>query len=114
MPALEAYKALKGWRWPWFSSSGSNFNYGFHITIYTAVAPATYNYRELAADTSFGVSGYSVFLHIEDEVFHTYSTYARGTEKLSDAVCLVDLTPYGRQEEWEDSPPDWPRRATHG
>ena len=74
---LEAYRALKGWRWPWFSSSGSDFNYDFHVTIDATVAPATYNYREVAADTSFEVSGYCVFLRIEGEVFHTYSTYAR-------------------------------------
>ena len=54
---LEAYKALKGWRWPWFSFSGSSFNYGFRVTIDASVAAATYNYHEIAADTSFEVSG---------------------------------------------------------
>jgi len=92
----------------------STFNHDFHVTIDAAVAPTTYDHREIAADTSFEVSGYSVFLRIEDEVFRSYSTYERGTEKLADAVCLVGLTPYGRQKEWEDSPPGWPRRAALG
>jgi predicted dithiol-disulfide oxidoreductase (DUF899 family) len=56
----------------------------------------------------------SVFLRIGDEVFHTYSTYARGAESLGDAYSLLDTTPYGRQEDFEDSPSGWPQRPTHG
>jgi predicted dithiol-disulfide oxidoreductase (DUF899 family) len=44
----------------------------------------------------------------------TYSTYARGTESLTDAYTLLDVTPYGRQEDFEDSPPGWPQRPTYG
>jgi predicted dithiol-disulfide oxidoreductase (DUF899 family) len=58
--------------------------------------------------------GLSVFFRLGDDVFHTYSTYARGTEMLTDAYALLDTTPYGRQQEFEDSPPGWPQKPTYG
>jgi predicted dithiol-disulfide oxidoreductase (DUF899 family) len=58
--------------------------------------------------------GLSVFFRIDHDVFHTYSTYARGTESLTDAYALLDRTPYGRQEDFEDSPPGWPQKPTYG
>ena len=48
--------------------------------------------------------GLSVFFRLDDDVFHTYSAYARGTESLTDAYRLLDTTPYGRQQDFEDSP----------
>jgi predicted dithiol-disulfide oxidoreductase (DUF899 family) len=111
---LEAYKASKGWQWSWFSSYGSDFNYDFHVTLDAAVAPATYNYREIDAPQSFEMPGLSVFFRIEDDVFHTYSTFQRGGEFLTDTTSLLDVTPYGRQQDWEDSPPGWPQRPTYG
>ena len=56
----------------------------------------------------------SVFFCLGDDVFHTYSAYARGTEGLTDAYSLLDVTPYGRQEDFEDSPPGWPQKPTYG
>jgi predicted dithiol-disulfide oxidoreductase (DUF899 family) len=111
---LEAYRASKGWRWPWFSSHGSDFNYDFHVTLDATVTPAEYNYRAIDAPASFEMPGFSVFFRIGDEVFHSYSTYARGGEHLTDVYSLLDITPYGRQEDWEDSPPGWPQRPTSG
>jgi predicted dithiol-disulfide oxidoreductase (DUF899 family) len=94
---LQAYKARKGWEWPWYSSFGSDFNYDFQVT------------------TDKGEThGLSVFFRIDDDVFHTYSTYNRGTEALTDSYRLLDMTPYGRQEDWEDSPSGWPQRPTYG
>jgi predicted dithiol-disulfide oxidoreductase (DUF899 family) len=58
--------------------------------------------------------GISVFFRIADDIFHTYSVYARGTESLDDAYRLLDLTPYGRQQKFEDSPSGWPQAATYG
>jgi len=58
--------------------------------------------------------GLSVFFRIDDDVFHTYSAYARGTESLTDAYRLLDMTPYGRQQEFEESPAGWPRHPTYG
>jgi predicted dithiol-disulfide oxidoreductase (DUF899 family) len=55
-----------------------------------------------------------LFFRLDDAVFHTYSAYARGVEGLTDAYSLLDVTPYGRQEDWEDSPPGWPQRPTYG
>ena len=120
---LDAYKAQKGWSIAWFSSSGSDFNYDFHVTLDPRVAPAEYNYRnkaEMAAAKGHAVlmegeeHGLSVFFRLDDDVFHTYSAYARGTESLTDAYRLLDMTPYGRQQDFEDSPPGWPQKPTYG
>jgi len=48
------------------------------------------------------------------ELFHTYSTYGRGTENLTNSYELLDVTPYGRQEDFEESPKDWPQQPTYG
>jgi predicted dithiol-disulfide oxidoreductase (DUF899 family) len=56
----------------------------------------------------------SVFFRIDSDVFHSYSSYARGTESLTDSYSLLDVTPYGRQESFEDSPPGWPQKPTYG
>lgn len=111
---LEAYKAEKGWNIPWYSSHGSDFNYDFGATVDPAVAPVEVNYRtraELEAlgrsdfgltDESHEVPGFSCFLRVDDEVFHTYSTYARGTEPVVGSYGFLDITALGRQEEWEE------------
>ena len=108
---LEAYKAARGWTFPWYSSYGSTFNYDFHVSIDEAIAPIEYNYRtkrELdqagmawVADTD-EMPGYSCFVRDGDRVFHTYSTYGRGTEMLGGAYYYLDLTALGRQEDWEE------------
>ncbi len=94
---LEAYKKAKGWNRPWYSSFGSDFNQDFRVT-----------------DEKGEKHGLSVFFRIDRNVFHTYSTYQRGTESLTDSYALLDRTPYGRQEDFEDSPPGWPQKPTYG
>ena len=119
---LEAYKERQGWPFPWVSSLGGDFNYDFHVTNDEKVAPVEYNYRnkaELEADKVPNAiageeHGLSVFFRIGEAVFHTYSAYARGTEALTHARALLDMTPHGRQQEFEDSPPGWPQRSTYG
>jgi predicted dithiol-disulfide oxidoreductase (DUF899 family) len=119
---LEAYKERYGWPFAWVSSLGSDFNYDFHVTNDEKVAPVEYNYRdkaELVANKSPNAMtgeehGLSVFFRIDDDVFHTYSAYARGTEALTDARALLDMTPFGRQQDFEDSPPGWPQQPTYG
>jgi predicted dithiol-disulfide oxidoreductase (DUF899 family) len=120
---LLSYRASKGWGWPWVSSFGGDFNYDFHVTQDEARAPIEYNYRSRAEmeqrpDEPWALEGeqhgLSVFFRMNGGVFHTYSTYARGVEGLSDAYSLLDVTPYGRQEDFEDSPPGWPQRPTYG
>ncbi len=119
---LEAYRAQKGWTLPWVSSFGSDFNYDFQVSHDEAVAPLEYNYQNKAEmEAKQGPirklgegHGLSVFFQLKDALFHTYSAYARGTESLTDAYGLLDLTPYGRQEDFEASPPGWPQRPTYG
>jgi predicted dithiol-disulfide oxidoreductase (DUF899 family) len=119
---LEAYRERQGWNFPWYSSFGSDFNYDFHVTNDEKIAPVEYNYRDkagLEANRSPNAMsgeehGLSVFFRMGDDVFHTYSAYARGTEALTDARALLDMTPYGRQQEFEDSPEGWPQRPTYG
>lgn len=121
---LEQYKAQQGWSLNWFSSLESDFNYDFHVTLDESVTPIQYNYRDQAAleqrkdgEPYFlkgEQHGLSVFFRLDNEIFHCYSTYARGCEGLTDAYSLLDVTPYGRQEDFEDSPPGWPQRPTYG
>jgi predicted dithiol-disulfide oxidoreductase (DUF899 family) len=110
---LEAFKARMGWTFPWYSSLGSDFNYDFHATFDESRVPFEYNYRSkseieaLGAPVSeweqpFDLHGLSVFLRDGQRIFHTYSTYARGTDSLGFISNFLDLTPLGRQEEWEE------------
>lgn len=110
---IAAYREARGWTFPWYSSFGSDFNYDFHVTLDPAIAPAEYNYRSqqewarLDPDwldlKSTEVPGVSCFLRDGDAVYHTYSTYARGTELIGGLTYpLLDLTALGRQEAWEE------------
>lgn len=119
---LDAYRRARGWNRTWVSSFGNDFNLDFHVTHDEARRPVEYNFRTKAELLAHGARddftgeahGLSVFFRLGDEVFHTYSTYARGVERLTDAYALLDVTPYGRQEDWEDSPAGWPQRPTYG
>jgi predicted dithiol-disulfide oxidoreductase (DUF899 family) len=120
---LEAYKKERGWSLPWLSSYESDFNYDFHVTLDEAVAPVEYNFRDKAELEARGEETYflkgeqhglSVFFRLDGQVFHTYSTFARGVEGLTNSYSLLDVTPYGRQEDWEDSPSGWPQNPTYG
>ena len=111
---IEAYKASKGWRFPWYSSFGSSFNYDFHVTLDESVAPIEYNYRTKAeyaqtsdaeffnAEQPIEMPGHSFFLRVGDDVYHTYSMFARGAEMLGGSYYFLDLTALGRQEDWEE------------
>jgi predicted dithiol-disulfide oxidoreductase (DUF899 family) len=89
---LEGYKRRMGWTLPWVSSEGTGFNEDFGVT------------------TSEGENfGLSVFLREEGNIFHTYFTDARGIEAVVGIFTLLDFTPFGRQEEWEDSPAGRPQ-----
>lgn len=93
---IEPFKARMGWSLPWFSSDGSDFNYDFGVSG--------------EEGESFGVS---VFYRIDDRVFHTYFTSGRGVEYLGSNWSYLDLTPLGRQEDWEDSPEGWPQTSPY-
>lgn len=112
---LEGFRAKRGWTVPLYSSFGSDFNYDFHVTFDESVAPIEFNYRnpdelreaglEWLLDTTnqpMEQPGVSCFLRVGDEVFHTYSTFARGTEQSGGAYGFLDMTALGRQEDWEE------------
>jgi predicted dithiol-disulfide oxidoreductase (DUF899 family) len=104
-PKLQKYQESRGWTVPWYSSSGSDFNYDFRATV--DKSQPEYNYRDQPdllseGETSTEVSGLSCFLRDGDEVFHTYSAWARGTDILGSTYSLLDLTALGRQEDWEE------------
>jgi predicted dithiol-disulfide oxidoreductase (DUF899 family) len=123
LPKLQAYRKKMGWEnRTWVSSFGGDFNYDFHVTLDAKIAPVEYNYRtkeqlearHAPSQVEGEAHGLSVFFRIGPDVFHTYSAFARGVECVTDAYSLLDCTPYGRQEDWEKSPPGWPQKPTYG
>jgi predicted dithiol-disulfide oxidoreductase (DUF899 family) len=104
---LRKYQAERGWAVPWYSCYGSDFNYDFRATLDSARPQLEYNFRSQPdcigeGETSAEVSGVSCFLRDGAEIFHTYSTWARGTDVLGNAYSWLDLTALGRQEDWEE------------
>lgn len=103
---LEKYRVSRGWTVPWYSSYGSDFNYDFQATVDRTRQQFVYNYREdpglLGDSASTEVSGVSCFVRDGGQIFHTYSTWARGTDILGSSYSLLDLTALGRQEDWEE------------
>ncbi|GAB3913340.1 DUF899 domain-containing protein [Kibdelosporangium lantanae] len=107
-----AFRDRMGWTVPWYSSLDSEFNFDFQASIDPAKGAITYNYRSDDFSGYVGeVPGTSVFLRDGDRVFHTYSSYARGGDILLNTYNYLDLTPYGRQETFEDSPEGWPQET---
>jgi predicted dithiol-disulfide oxidoreductase (DUF899 family) len=118
-PKVAELRARKGWTFPMYSSFDSDFNYDFHATLDESRAPIEYNCRnrdelQHAGFDAAALKGdqplNTVFLRDGTNVFLTYSTAARGLDHLFTPYNFLDLTPYGRQEPWEDSPPGWPQR----
>ena len=66
---------------------------------------------DCGAGDSFGLS---IFLRDGGGVYRTYWTTNRGVDRLLFPNNILDLGPYGRQEDWEDSPPGWPQHPTYG
>ncbi|MGE8098606.1 DUF899 domain-containing protein [Pseudomonas fluorescens] len=99
---FQAFRKRMGWKFKWVSSAGSDFNADYKVTISDqelADGTATYNY-EKSTSTEGELPGLSVFYRNDaGEIFHTYSTYARGLDLLVGAYNFLDLTPKGRNEE---------------
>lgn len=93
---LAAFKDRMGWELPWVSSARTTFNEDFHATVDGEERHAI-----------------SVFLRDGRRVFHTWQTFDRGEEPFMLVFDLLDLTPYGRQESWEDSPSGWPQQPPY-
>jgi len=90
---IEAYKTRMGWTMPFVSSCGTTFA------------------QDTGANDLFMLSA---FLRDGNEVFRTYATTSRGVDRVLFANNILDLTVYGRQEDWEDSPAGWPQHPTYG
>jgi len=89
-----AYRAKVGNRMTWYSTADSSF--GADV--------------DAPPDGGFAVN---VFLRDGDTVYRTWHTNGRGTEQLTHTFPLIDLLPYGRQEEWQDSPEGWPQHPAY-
>lgn len=96
LPRLLTFRDRMGWDLPWYSTIGDAFNTEFGATVDGEEHQAI-----------------SVFSRRGSQVFHTWSTHARGEEPFMMVLDLLDLTPLGRQEEWENSPPGTPQDPTY-
>lgn len=117
---LMAYRRRMGWKFPWVSSHGSDFNFDYHVSFTKeelASGKVMYNYRETPSEDAHDeLPGLSAFFKDEDgTVYHTYSDYARGGEELLGTLMVLDRAPKGRNEtgtlsfvkrkdEYEDAP----------
>jgi predicted dithiol-disulfide oxidoreductase (DUF899 family) len=99
---IEQVKARMNWTFPWVSSGDGDFNYDFGVSFTEAdraTGRALYNYDKTKVQKASDMFGVSVFIKDEDGgIFHTYSTYHRGTELLMGAFNWLDLAPKGRNE----------------
>ena len=89
-----AYKAKVGNKMTWYSTAHSPFG------------------ADMGAPPAGGFQ-LNVLLRVDDTVYRTYNTTGRGVEQVSFTFPLIDLLPYGRQEEWQDSPEGWPKSPTY-
>ena len=87
------YRDFMGWEMPWYSALGS--------------------IETLLIGRRTGRMHIVCYLRQRSKVFETYWTTARGVEVMDNNYHLLDLTAYGRQEKWEDSPAAWPQRCTY-
>ncbi len=112
LPEIEAFKKRMGWRFKWVSSFATDFNVDYQVSLSQeerANKKVYYNYQ-LTEFPSEERPGASVFYQNQSgEVFHTYSTYARGLDMLITAYNYLDLTPKGRDEEGLSHPMAWVR-----
>lgn len=109
---IEAFRKRMGWPVRWVSSYGADFNYDFHVSFRPeeiVSGKAYYNY-DMRAPVGDEMSGRSVFLRDEaGQIFHTYSSYARGGEPFLGSYAFLDITPKGRDETINGNLTDWVR-----
>jgi predicted dithiol-disulfide oxidoreductase (DUF899 family) len=103
---LQAYADTRGWNVPWYSSADSDFNIDFEVTLDRERQPR-YNFTDATGmleegEDTFEMPGYSSFLRDGEDIFHTYSVFARGAEPTIQAYAFLDMTAFGRSEEWEE------------
>jgi predicted dithiol-disulfide oxidoreductase (DUF899 family) len=100
---IQAYTTRMGWKFPWVSASGTSFNHDFHVSFSKeelAKGGVEYNFTQVPAERANDeLPGLSAFFRDENgEVFHTYSSYARGPEQIIGTLMILDRAPLGRNE----------------
>jgi predicted dithiol-disulfide oxidoreductase (DUF899 family) len=109
---IEPFRKRMGWDVKWVSSYGSDFNFDFQVSFtpdQIANGTAVYNYQE-GARVIDEMSGRSVFYKDEaGQIFHTYSSFARGGELFLGSYAFLDVTPKGRDETVNGNLTDWVR-----
>jgi len=102
-PQIEAFKKRMGWRFKWVSSNRTDFNFDYHVSFTKddiARGNVYYNYDNIPGSPSEELPGISVFYKdATGDIFHTYSSYARGGDLLLGTYNFLDLTPKGRDED---------------
>jgi predicted dithiol-disulfide oxidoreductase (DUF899 family) len=101
LPEIEAFRKRMGWRFPWVSSFGSDFNFDYRVSFSqeeVAQGKLDYNYESTEFGSEEGPGASVFYRNRQGEIFHTYSTYARGLEVLLPTYSFLDLTPKGRDE----------------
>ena len=107
---IDAYKKRMGWTFRWVSSAGSDFNFDYDASFKPDEEGLRYNFGTIKP---FGeeTPGISAFRRGDGgEIYHTYSTYARGLDMLNSAYHLLDLTSKGRDEQDLPWPMAWVKR----
>ncbi len=92
-PEIERFKQRMGWSIPWYTVIGEDFQKARGTTEFFSL---------------------DVYVRDGDRVFLSYATTGRGVEALGSVWTFLDLTPLGRQEEWEDTPPGRPQEPKYG
>jgi predicted dithiol-disulfide oxidoreductase (DUF899 family) len=102
LPEIDSFKKRMGWQFKWLSSFGNDFNRDYHVSFSkadTVDGKVYYNYGMMEFPSEEG-PGMSVFYkNAAGEIFHTYSSYARGLDPMLSAYNWLDLTPKGRDED---------------
>ena len=109
---IEAFKKRMGWRFKWVSSYASDFNPDFRVSFTKdemAQGKVNYNYtpQEFPSEEAPGVSVF--YKDPGGDLFHTYSTYARGVEQLVGTYMILDMVPKGRDEDHLGFTMEWLR-----
>jgi len=108
---IEKFRKRMGWRFPWVSSHGNDFNYDFHVSFRKEDMgkQVEYNYA-LGEGRMEELPGASTFYKdAQGGVFHTYSTYARGLDMMIGAYNWLDIAPRGRDEDELEFTMSWVR-----
>jgi len=108
---IEPFKKRMGWRFKWVSSFNTDFNFDFSVSftpeqIKSGRLPYNYGTFKMKIDELQGVSAF--YKDKKGDVYHTYSSYARGIDLMNTTYNFLDLTAKGRDEN-PDSSQDWVR-----